>query len=70
LSVKLPKPWECCRLRRHVKSLVGDRRNPAWSALIGELMDDLEKHPNGGDIPTRIGTILADPNSLKNIPVQ
>jgi hypothetical protein len=70
LSGKLPKPWEFCRLRRHIKSRIGDRRNPAWSALIEELMDDFEKHPNGGDIHTRIERILADPNSLKNIPVQ
>jgi hypothetical protein len=70
LSVKFPKVWGFCRLRRHIKCQIGDRRNPAWSALIEELMADFEKNPNGGDIPTRIEKILADPNSLKNIRVQ
>ena len=68
LSVKLPKLWKFCNLRRRVNYGVGDRRNPAWTALISELMNDFEKHPNGGDIQTRLEKILADPHSLKNIP--
>jgi hypothetical protein len=70
LSARLPKPWGLCRVRRHVKCRVGDRRDPAWSALIGELMDDFAKQPGGGDIHTRIEKILADPNSLRDIPVR
>ena len=67
LSVKLPKTWAFCRMRRHVNARIGDRRDPAWTALIGELMDGFEKNPNGGDMHARIEKILADPNSLKNI---
>jgi len=67
-SVKLPRTWAFCRMRRHYNASVGDRRNPEWTALIDELMDDFEKNPNGGDIHTRIRNILADPNSLKKIP--
>jgi hypothetical protein len=70
LSVKLPKPWCFCRLRRHVAYRAGDRRDPAWSALIEELMGDIEKHPNEDDIHTRLEKILADPTTLKNIHVQ
>lgn len=70
LSAKLPKAWEFCRLRRHIKSRVGDRRDPAWSALIEELMIDFATHPNGGSIDARIEKILADPNSLKNIRIR
>jgi hypothetical protein len=66
-SVKLPRAWAFCRMRRHFNASIGDRRDPAWTALIGELMDDFEKNPNGGDIPARIEQILADPSSLKNI---
>ena len=66
-SVKLPRGWAFCRRLRRVNSAVGDRRNPAWTALIGELMDDFEKNPNGGAMHSRIEKILADPNSLKNI---
>lgn len=66
-SVKLPRAWAFCRRRRHVNAAVGDRRNPAWTTLIGELMDDFEKNPKGGDMHGRIEKILADPNNLKNI---
>ncbi len=66
-SVKLPRGWAFCRRRRHVNAAVGDRRNPAWTALIGELMDDFEKNPNGEGMDARIEKILADPNSLKDI---
>jgi len=66
-SVKLPRTWAFCGLRRHVNARIGDRRDPAWTALIDELMDDYEKNPKGDDIHTRIEKILADPNSLKNI---
>jgi hypothetical protein len=66
-SLKLPKEWAFCRRQRHVNATVGNRRNPAWTALIGELMDDFEKNPNGGDMHSRIQNILADPNSMKNI---
>jgi hypothetical protein len=67
LSVKLPRAWAICRLRRHVNASVGDRREPAWSAVIDELIDDFKRNPNGGHIHTRIEKILADPSSLKNI---
>jgi hypothetical protein len=66
-SMKLPRLWACCRLRRHVDCQVGDRRHPAWTALIEELMNDLEKHPGNVDIQQRIEKIIADPNSLQNI---
>ncbi|MGO8927577.1 MAG: DUF4238 domain-containing protein [Limisphaerales bacterium] len=70
LSVKLPKAWGFCRPRRHIKCQVGDRRNPPWSALIEELVNDFENHPDGGDALTRVEKILADPNSLKNIRIR
>jgi hypothetical protein len=70
LSVKLPRAWAFCRKRRHVNARIGDRRDPAWTALIDELLDDFEKDPNGGGMRTRIEKILADPNSLKKIPLR
>jgi hypothetical protein len=70
LSVRLPRSWGFCHLRRRINCQIGDRRNPAWSALIEELMADFEKNPNGGDMQARIEKILADPNTLKNIRVQ
>lgn len=69
LSVKLPRTWRFCNLRRHINYGVGDRRNPAWTALISELMNDFEKNPDGGDIQTRFQKILGDPNSLKGVHV-
>jgi Protein of unknown function (DUF4238) len=50
LGVKIPKPWQFCKVRRHVKFNPGDLRNPEWSALVDELMVNLEKHPNGGNL--------------------
>jgi hypothetical protein len=69
-TVKLPKAWNFCRLRRHVNFQPGDRRNPAWSALIEELEEDFEKNPSNEDVHTRMSKIIADPNSLKNIRVR
>jgi hypothetical protein len=66
-TVKLPKAWNFCRLRRHVNFQPGDRRNPAWSALVEELERDFQKNPTDEDFFPRIERILADPNSLKNI---
>lgn len=67
LSVRLPRTWGFCGMRRHINSRVGDRRDPGWTALIEELMADIDKNPQGGDIDARLNKILADPTTLKNI---
>jgi len=66
-SVKLPKIWDFCRLRRHIKCVIGERRDPAWSALIEDLYKDFEQNPVPQDIHSRLAKIIADQNSLKNI---
>jgi hypothetical protein len=68
-SVRLPRTWSYCRLRRRINLRIGERRDPAWSALIEEVGKDFEQNPNGGDLPARVAKIIADPNSLKNIRV-
>ncbi|MBW8864208.1 MAG: DUF4238 domain-containing protein [Verrucomicrobia bacterium] len=69
-TVKLPKIWSCCSLRRHIKFLPGDRRNPAWSALVEELEADFRQNLTDEDIFSRLQRIIADPHSLKNIQVR
>jgi hypothetical protein len=61
-SVRLPRTWSYCRLRRRINLRIGDRRDSAWSALIEEVGKDFEQNPNGGDLPTRVAKIIADPN--------
>jgi hypothetical protein len=67
LSPVLPKPWDFCRFRRHIGCQPGQRRDPAWSAALEELMDDFDKNPSGGSIEARMAKILADPKRLQNI---
>jgi hypothetical protein len=69
-TVKLPKAWSCCGLRRHIKFLPGDRRDPAWSALVEELEEDFRQNPTNEGVFSRLQRIIADPNSLKNIRVR
>jgi hypothetical protein len=66
LSASLPKPWTFCWFRRHIGCQPGDRRNPGWSAVLEELMNDFDRNPKGGDINARLEKIIADPNRLKN----
>jgi len=67
---RLPKPWRCCRVRRHVSLQVGQLRDPLGSALISALMDDIEASPNGGDLHTRFQRIIDDPGKLKGVRIQ
>lgn len=66
-SATLPTIWNFCRMRRRINYKPGDRRDPAWSAMIKELMKDIDQNPNAGDISTRLESILADPTRLRNI---
>jgi hypothetical protein len=69
-SVRLPKQWRFCRLRDNIKCDVGDRRDPAWTALIEGLVADIEKNPSSEGIFSRIQRIIADPMALRNIQVR
>jgi hypothetical protein len=66
-SVRLPQSWSFCRFRRHINAEIGNRRDPAWSALSEDLANDIERNPGHGDIFARLQRIIGDPNSLKNI---
>jgi hypothetical protein len=53
-SVVLPVDWTFCRLRRHIASRPGDRRDPAWSYAVEQLSDDLHKNPGGQGLFERL----------------
>jgi len=57
-EIRLPRDWQFCRLRRRIGAKPGDKRNPAWSQMIAELMEDMRRDPGGGEIFDRIGRIL------------
>ncbi|MEP6673063.1 MAG: DUF4238 domain-containing protein [Chthoniobacter sp.] len=57
-AIKLPHEWQFCRHRRRIAARPGDKRNAAWSAMIAELMEDIRRNPEGGEIFERIGRIL------------
>ncbi|MEP6637328.1 MAG: DUF4238 domain-containing protein [Acidobacteriota bacterium] len=56
--VKLPTEWGFCRYRRRIGAQPGDRRNPAWSATIDALMEDINRDPKAGGIFSRLNRIL------------
>lgn len=53
-SVKLMKKWGFCRLRRHVNIGSDRRRNPHWTELAQQVLEDMYRDPNGGDVFDRI----------------
>lgn len=57
-AIKLSHEWQFCRLRRRIRAQPGEKRNAAWSAMIAELMEDMRRNPEGGEIFDRIGRIL------------
>lgn len=62
-SAQVPQPWTFCRYKRRAKSQPGDRRDPAWTATIQLLMEDIEAKPGPEDIFARLERILAQPSS-------
>jgi hypothetical protein len=64
-TVKLPKVWNICSYRRHIKYNPGDRRDPAWTALADQLMKDFDQNPDGGDVFARLEKITL--HNLSNL---
>ncbi len=56
---KLPNRWEFCGYLRNVKSKPGDRRDPAWTALKDQLIEDIERNPNGENLFRRLNRLTA-----------
>lgn len=56
LSVKLQHPWTFCNYRRYKNIGLDHRRDPAWSASIDKLMEDIKNNP--GELFERIEEIL------------
>lgn len=56
---KLPNQLGFCGYLRNVKSKPGDRRDPAWTALKDQLIEDIEQNPNGEDLFRRLDRLTA-----------
>lgn len=53
-SVNAPRPLACVGYRRNIRVRPGDRRDPAHTALVSQLVADLENNPTGGDLDARM----------------
>jgi hypothetical protein len=55
---KLPSDWDFCRYRRRIGVRPGQTRNAAWSTMITELMEDIRRNPDAGEIWGRLDRII------------
>jgi hypothetical protein len=53
-SVRTPRPLACIGYRRKIRVQPGERRDPGHSALVSQLVADLENNPTGGDLDARM----------------
>lgn len=60
-TVELPRQWSFCRYRKNKTVGPDGRRHEAWSQMIQELAADMNSNPGGGDIFSRMETIIGIP---------
>jgi hypothetical protein len=59
LTLKLTKGWKFTGYRRHISSKPGTQRQPAWTALVQQAMDEFKKDPSRADIFERMHEIAS-----------
>jgi Protein of unknown function (DUF4238) len=59
-SVRLPSSLTFCRYRRRIQRKAGTLRDPAWSAVIQRLFEEVERNPGDGDVFARLRVLLSD----------
>jgi hypothetical protein len=59
-SVKLRRPWSFCTYRRSKNVGVDRRRDPAWSAFVTAVVEDMNAN-RGRDVFTSMEVILGEP---------